>query len=190
MRGREVLVDLERLAARLARLRWPLRIPVYGVLLPIGTAEPGEAERITSIDFQRPREVVDSAVDIRRLARVGQIAVPLQVLLARDGVARVVIDQGAAFGVGELQRERARRPFHQAILDRERIARRCRHRIALQLSQRRRIDEVVIDTDLVAFPQQRALQNERRAKLTPRIHRRRDAAARVRHAPQSFAARS
>ena len=125
--------------------------------------------------FECPREVLDRAVDIRRLARVGQIAVPLQVLLARNGVARVVIDQGAAFGVGELQRERARRPFHQAILDRERIARRGRHRIALQLSQRGRIDEVVIDTDLVALPQQRALQHERRAKLTPRLHRRRDA---------------
>ena len=63
MRGREVLVDLERLAARLAGLRRPLRIVVYRVLLPIGTAEPGEAERISSIDFQRLREVVDGAVD-------------------------------------------------------------------------------------------------------------------------------
>jgi hypothetical protein len=74
-----------------------LRVVVYCVLLPIGTAEPSEAQRISTIDFQRPREAVDSAVDIGRLARVGQIAVALQVLLARDGVSRVVVDQGAAF---------------------------------------------------------------------------------------------
>jgi hypothetical protein len=126
-----VLVDLERLAARLARPRWPLRIVRYGVFPPIGSAEPGERERVSSVPFERSREVLDRPVDMRRLARVGQIAVPLQVVLARDGVARVVIDQRAAFGISELQRECVRRPFHQAILDRERIARRGRHRVPL-----------------------------------------------------------
>src|SRR4051812_36087015 len=102
MCGGEVLVDFERCAARLSCLGWPLGIVVYRVLLPVGTPEPGEGQRIATIDSQRPREAVDCAVDTGRLARVRQIAVPLQVLLARNGVSRVVIDQGAAFDVGEI----------------------------------------------------------------------------------------